>query len=91
MTVITVGEMLTYPVIESFVVSLVRQAAISRAVGLLNATFATTYLLAPLVGTLIYAAWGYRALWVTAAAVTMLAATGFVTLDFHARRSAIAR
>jgi MFS family permease len=91
MTVITVGEMLTYPVIESFVVSLVREAAISRAVGLLNATFATTYLLAPLIGTLIYAAWGYRALWVTAAAVTMLAATGFVTLDFHARRSAIAR
>lgn len=81
MSIVTLGEMLTHPVIESFVFSLVPKAAISRAVGALNATFAATFVLAPLVGTAVYDAWGYRALWMSCAGVAALAGLSFALVD----------
>jgi MFS family permease len=85
MTVITIGEMLTYPVIEGFVVGLASTYTIGRAVGMLNAVFAGTFVLAPLIGTAIYDIWGYRTLWYCSAAITVLSSIGVAVLDIRRR------
>jgi len=80
MTVLTLGEMLAYPVIESYVVGLVPRATMSRAVGALYAIFSGTFVLAPLAGTLVYDAWGHAAVWSIASGWTLVAALGFLRI-----------
>lgn len=78
MVVITVGEMLTAPMLEGFVASRVPEAALARAMGLMTATFAITFVVAPIVGTAVYGLWGYRTLWLSAACCASLAALGYL-------------
>jgi MFS family permease len=81
MSVLTLGEMLLYPVIESYVIGLVPKRAMSRAIGMLNATFAATLVVSPAIGTLLYEVWGYRFLWLSCAALTICAAAGFLAIE----------
>ena len=85
MTVLTVGEMLTHPVMEGFVANHVPPAAMNRAMGLLTASFAITVVVAPVVGTFVYDLWGQAVLWLAAAAVSAVAAAGFFWLSVRAR------
>lgn len=84
MGILTLGEMLLYPVIESYMVGLVPKAAVSRALGALNATFAGTFVLSPIAGTLLYDLWGYRFLWLSCAAIAILSAAGFLVIETRA-------
>lgn len=87
MGVLTLGEMLFYPVIESYVVSLVSDSAVSRAIGALNATFAGTFVLSPVVGVMLYDLWGYRFIWLSCAAIAILSAAGFLVMEMRASLS----
>ena len=87
MTVLTLGEMLFYPLIESYVVGIVPKSAVSRAIGALNATFAGTFVLSPVAGTFLYDLWGYRFLWLTCAAMAILSAAGFLIMEMRASLS----
>jgi MFS family permease len=87
MSVLTVGEMLVYPVIESYVIGIVPRATMSRAIGALNATFAATFVLAPIAGTLLYDGLGYRSVWLTCAGITILSAAGFLIMEIRASLS----
>ena len=84
--VITVGEMLTHPVLEGFVANHVPAATIGRAMGLLTATFAITTVVAPILGTAAYDLWGYRSLWLGSAAVTLVSAIGFAAVEARSVR-----
>jgi MFS family permease len=81
MTVMTIAEMLIYPAIESHVVALAPRQLLSRAVGRLHAVFSGVFVLAPVVGLWIYDGYGYRNLWLTAAATTALSAIAFALVS----------
>lgn len=80
-TVLTVGEMLTLPVIEGFVANRVPASALGRAMGMLTACFAIVFVIAPVIGTAVYGAFGYRVLWLGCAGVAVLASLGFAWVD----------
>ncbi len=85
--IITLGEMLTHPIIEGFVADRVPEAQMGRAMGILTAAFSITFVLAPIVGTLVYDLYGYRILWLGNAAVALVTALGFAAIDAYLRRS----
>ncbi len=84
--VLTIGEMLTHPVLEGYVAGRVPEASLGRAMGALTACFAIVFPLAPLIGTWVYEVYGHQVLWASSGAVSLLAVCGFVAADLRGRR-----
>lgn len=86
--ILTLGEMLTHPVAEGFVANRVPEAMLGRAMGVLTACFSIVFVLAPILGTWVYEAYGHRVLWTSCVAVSVIAAVGFVAVDARSLRGA---
>jgi len=82
----TVGEMLTFPIVASAVAERAPEESRGATMGLLNLSFATGFVVAPLVGTWVYQNLGPRALWYGCGIVGLL-----VWVGFHAVAVATAR
>jgi predicted MFS family arabinose efflux permease len=82
----TVGEMLAFPFLTSAVADRAPEETRGAYMGLLNFSFASAFVVAPLVGTWAYQRLGPRALWLGCGGVGVLAWAGF-----HALATAIAR
>jgi predicted MFS family arabinose efflux permease len=59
----TMGEMLAFPIATAMVADRAKEESLGRYMGVLNLTFASSYVAAPLAGTWIYQTWGPKALW----------------------------
>jgi MFS family permease len=59
----TLGEMLTTPLLEGFVANRSPVESRGQYMGIFSAAFSMAFVLAPLGGTWVYEAWGYRTLW----------------------------
>ena len=59
----TVGEMLTFPLVTSAIADRAPEETRGAYMGLLNFSFASAFVVAPLVGTWVYQHFGPRALW----------------------------
>ncbi|MFL6233070.1 MAG: MDR family MFS transporter [Thermoanaerobaculia bacterium] len=68
----TVGEMLSFPLLTSAIASRAPEEARGTYMGLLNFSFATGFVVAPLVGTWVYQHLGPRALWLGCGALGLL-------------------
>ena len=75
--IITFGEMLTVPFIEGAIANRVPEASIGRAMGAYNATFATTFVLGPVIGTWAFDAYGFLWLWIGGGGVLAIAGLVF--------------
>jgi MFS family permease len=82
----TVGEMLAFPLLVSAVADRAPEETRGAYMGLLNFSFAASFVVAPLVGTWVYQNLGARALWLGCGAVGALVWAGF-----HAVAVAISR
>jgi MFS family permease len=82
----TVGEMLAFPLLVSAVADRAPEETRGAYMGLLNFSFAASFVVAPLAGTWVYQNLGARALWLGCGAVGALVWAGF-----HAVAVAISR
>jgi predicted MFS family arabinose efflux permease len=73
----SVGEMLSFPVVGGVVANRAGQGSLGRYMGLFNFSFATGFVVAPLVGTWTYQHLGPRVLWFGCGAVGLLVWAGF--------------
>ncbi len=77
----TIGEMLSLPFLQGIVA--VRAGAARRGsyLGLLNASFATSYVVAPTLGTKIFETWGSATLWAICGGLGVFLLFGFLALE----------
>jgi MFS family permease len=73
----TVGEMLVFPLVTSAVAALAPEESGGTYMGLLSFSFASAFVVAPLVGTWVYQQMGARVLWLGCGAVGLLVGAGF--------------
>ena len=73
--------MLTTPLLEGFVAKRSPAASRGRYMGVFGAAFSGAFVLAPLGGTWLYEAWGYRTLWFSCAGLGVVLWLGFVWLS----------
>ncbi|HTG35962.1 MAG TPA: MFS transporter [Thermoanaerobaculia bacterium] len=73
----TMGEMLAFPMLTSAVADRAPEATRGAYMGLMNFSFAASFVVAPLVGTWVYQNLGARALWLGCGAVGLLVWAGF--------------
>ncbi|HEV2854432.1 MAG TPA: MFS transporter [Thermoanaerobaculia bacterium] len=76
----TMGEMLVFPIVSSAIADRAPEESRGRYMGLLNLSFATAFVVAPLVGTWVYQNLGPRTLWLACGAVGILVWAGFHTV-----------
>jgi predicted MFS family arabinose efflux permease len=84
----TVGEMLAFPLMTSAVAARAPEELRGTYMGLLNFSFATGYVVAPLVGTWVYEQLGARTLWLGCGVVGVLVWAGFYAVAVRAGRRA---
>jgi predicted MFS family arabinose efflux permease len=73
----TMGEMLSFPLLTSAVADRAPEATRGAYMGLLNFSIASSFVVAPLVGTWVYQNLGPRTLWLGCGAVGLLCWAGF--------------
>lgn len=73
----TVGEMLVFPIVASAVAERAPEESRGTTMGLLNLSFASAFVVAPLVGTWIYQNLGPERLWYGCGAVGLVVWAGF--------------
>jgi MFS family permease len=73
----SVGEMLSFPVVAGVVANRAGERSLGRYMGLFNLSFASGYVIAPLVGTWIYEHLGPRTLWFGCGVLGLLVWAGF--------------
>jgi MFS family permease len=73
----TVGEMLTFPLVSSAIADRAPEESRGQYMGLLNLSFASAFVVAPLVGTWVYQRLGPRTLWLGCGVVGLLVWAGF--------------
>jgi len=83
----TVGEMLTFPIVSSAVAERAPEESRGATMGLLNLSFASAFVAAPLVGTWIYQNLGPRTLWYGCGAVGLVVWSGFQAVAVRIGRS----
>lgn len=86
----TLGEMLVFPLVTSAIADRAPEETRGAYMGLLNFSFASAFVVAPLVGTWVYQTLGPRVLWLGCGAVGLLVGTGFLLLATVASRPAAA-
>lgn len=84
----SIGEMLAFPIIAGLIANRADAGSVGRTMGLLNLSFATAYVIAPLAGTWVYQHLGPEALWYGCGAVGLLVWAGFEALAAVGRRPA---
>ena len=84
----TVGEMLAFPLMTSAVAARAPEELRGTYMGLLNFSFATGYVVAPLVGTWVYEQLGARTLWLGCGVVGVLVWAGFYAVAARTGRRA---
>ena len=84
----TVGEMLAFPLLTSAVAARAPEEARGTYMGLLNFSFATGFVVAPLVGTWVYQHLGARALWLGCGGLGLLVWAGLYAVAVWAGRPA---
>ena len=82
----TVGEMLSAPMIMTFVSSRARAESRGKTMALLSSAFAVALVLAPIVGPSLYELVGPYAVWYLCAALGFSVAVGFFVLERVVRR-----
>lgn len=82
----TIGEMLAFPIIAGAIANRADAGSVGRYMGLMNLSFATAYVIAPLAGTWVYQHLGPEALWYGCGAVGLLVWAGFEALAAAGRR-----
>jgi MFS family permease len=73
----TMGEMLAFPLLVAAVADRAPEATRGAYMGLMNFSFAASFVVAPLVGTWVYQHLGARALWLGCGVVGLLVWAGF--------------
>src|SRR5436305_8728616 len=84
----TVGEMLTFPLVTSAIADRAPQELRGTYMGLLNFSFASAFVVAPLVGTWVYQHLGARTLWLGCGVVGLVVGAGFYAVAAGAGRPA---
>ncbi|HEY4595912.1 MAG TPA: MFS transporter [Thermoanaerobaculia bacterium] len=84
----TVGEMLAFPLMTSAVAARAPEELRGTYMGLLNFSFATGYVVAPLVGTWVYQHLGARTLWLGCGVVGVVVWAGFYAVAARTGRRA---
>jgi predicted MFS family arabinose efflux permease len=87
----TLGEMLVFPLVTSAVADRAPDEARGTVIGLLNLSFASAFVVAPLVGTWVYQHLGPRTLWLGCGVVGLLVGSGFLAAAAAAPRPVAAR
>jgi predicted MFS family arabinose efflux permease len=82
----TVGEMLVFPIVTSAIADRAPEESRGTYMGLLNFSFASAFVVAPLVGTWVYQHLGARTLWTACAAMGVLVSAGFWGVAVATRR-----
>jgi predicted MFS family arabinose efflux permease len=82
----TVGEMLAFPLLTSAVAARAPEETRGAYMGLLNFSFATGFVVAPLVGTWVYQRLGPRALWLGCGAAGLLVWAGLYAVAVRVGR-----
>jgi MFS family permease len=85
----TTGEMLAFPLLTSAVADRAPEETRGAYMGLMNFSFASSFVVAPLVGTWVYQNLGARALWLGCGAVGALVWVGFHTVAVAIARPAV--
>jgi MFS family permease len=83
----TVGEMLAFPIASAVVADRAKEESLGRYMGVLNLTFASSYVAAPLIGTWVYQTWGPKALWYGCGVLGAAIWAGFHFLAVARRRA----
>ena len=83
----SVGEMLAFPIIAGVIANRADAGSVGRYMGLMNLSFATAFVIAPLAGTWVYEHLGPEALWYGCGAIGLLVWAGFEALSAAERRS----
>ena len=81
MVFISFGEIFVMPFSSNFVMSRAPEGRFGQYMGVYTMAYSCSNILAPLLGTQIIAAWGYMTLWALAAALALIAWTGFLLLE----------
>ncbi|HEX9944806.1 MAG TPA: MFS transporter [Thermoanaerobaculia bacterium] len=76
----TVGEMLIFPIVSSTIADRAPEESRGAYMGLLNLSFSSAFVVAPLAGTWVYQRLGPRALWFGCGVVGLLVWAGFHAL-----------
>ena len=84
----TIGEMLVFPIVTSAVADRAPEESRGTYMGLLNFSFASAFVVAPLVGTWTYQHLGARVLWTACGAMGVLVGAGFWAMAVVTRRRA---
>jgi MFS family permease len=77
----TVGEMLVFPIVTSAIADRAPEESRGTYMGLLNFSFASAFVVAPLVGTWVYQHLGARTLWLGCGGVGVLVGAGFYAVS----------
>lgn len=81
----TIGEMLVFPVLESFAAGRAPAARRGEYLGLYTACFSVASLVGPIVGTQVYGMWGSDALWILCGGGSVVLAAWLAGLDRSGR------
>jgi MFS family permease len=82
----TAGEMLIFPIVTSALADRAPEESRGTYMGLLNFSFASAFVVAPLVGTWVYQHLGARTLWIACGGMGVLVGAGFYALAAVVRR-----
>jgi predicted MFS family arabinose efflux permease len=83
----TLGEMLSFPMLQGWVATRAAGRAEGRYMGMFTLSFAIAFTVAPIVGTWVYQHLGPRAVWTGTVAAGALLCAAFLLLDARLRRS----
>lgn len=84
--VLSVGEMLSMPILSGVVANRAEEGSRGRYMGLYMLAFSAAFVSAPLAGTWVYERWGYKVLWFGCGALGPLLWVGFHTLSAFMKR-----
>jgi MFS family permease len=83
----TLGEMLIFPIVTSAIADRAPEESRGTYMGLLNLSFASAFVVAPLVGTWIYQHLGARTLWLACGGMGFLVGAGFWAVAATVKRA----
>jgi len=86
MAVLTVGEMLTLPMLATLISNRAPASRVGRYQGMFSLAFTIAFVIGPLLGTWVYGSWSAEALWVAVGLLAVL-----LWLGFHAVQAAMGK
>ena len=86
MAVLTVGEMLTLPMLATLISNRAPASSVGRFQGMFSLAFTVAFVIGPLLGTWIYGSWSAEALWIAVGLLAVL-----LWLGFNAVQAAMSR